>query len=405
MAERTVSIVIDVTGADDAAREVKRVRSAFDDLLGGGPGQNDRLAGFTRRSREVGQAMKEIHNAMDLRDRQRAMTGDLEDLFRRILTGARSAADLWKNIWREVADFFRRTVQEMAGAWTTNLGGIVPLLPGGALGFGSGGAALHGIGPFSGGTLLAGSSLLGGLTIGSSNRIVSALGGLASGALTGFVTRGPIGAVLGGIIGGIVGLFRGGGGQEKRHDTEIANRGFVQLAQILDDYSHFRRDFVSAVNDAQRVWSQMQSQWVRPQSAPSQWPYFAAILRSIEQTEDERNRRRQLAALGPVPEFQEGGLVGARDSGFGTRRGMLARLHPGEFVMNRHAVDRLGVSLLEGFNSGSRVASPESRVAISLEPASAQTIGEMLKRNPQALEEGLLVVLRRGGAASRALRG
>src|SRR3990172_9547871 len=116
MAERTVSIVIDVTGADDATRQVKRVRSAFDDLLGGG---QERLALFTRRSREVGQAMKEIHKAMDLRGQQRAMTGDLEDLFRRILTGARSAADVWKNIWREVADFFRRTVQEMAGAWTT----------------------------------------------------------------------------------------------------------------------------------------------------------------------------------------------------------------------------------------------------------------------------------------------
>jgi hypothetical protein len=148
----------------------------------------------------------------------------------------------------------------------------------------------------------------------------------------------------------------------------------------------------------------MQSQWVRPQSGPSQWPYFSAILRSIEQTEDERNRRRQRAALGPVPEFAEGGFVGIRDSGLGTR-GMLARVHPGEFVMNRQAVDRLGVGLLEGFNSGSRIPNSESRVAISLEPASAETLGEMLKRNPQALEEGLLVVLRRGGTASRALRG
>ena len=141
----------------------------------------------------------------------------------------------------------------------------------------------------------------------------------------------------------------------------------------------------------------MQSQWVRPQSAPSQWPYFAAILRSMEQTEDERNRRRQTAALAPVPEFAEGGLVG-------TRNGMLARLHPGEFVMNRQAVDRLGVNLLEGLNQGSEVAARDPGLAVSLEPASARTLGEMLQQNPQALEEGLLVVLRRGGAASRALR-
>jgi len=371
MAERTVSIVIDVTGADDATREVRRVRSAFDDLLGGGPGRNDSLAQFARRSREF------------------------DDLFRRILTGARSAADVWKNIWREAGDYFRRIVQEMAGAWATNLGGIIPLLPGGGMGFGSGAAALRGIGPFSGSTLLAGGSLLSALTVGSRNRIVSSLGGLGSGALTGFSLGGPVGAVLGGIVGGIVGLFRGGGGQEKRHDAEIANRGFAQLTQILEDYSHFRRDFSSAVNDAYRVWNQMQSQWVRPQSGPSQWPYFAAILRSIEQTEDERNRRRQRTALGPLPEFADGGYIG-------TRGGMLARLHPGEFVLNSQAVDRLGVSMLEGLNSG--VRSSDSGVSISLEPASAATLGEMLKRNPQALEEGLLVVLRRGGAASRALR-
>jgi len=369
MAERTVSIVIDVSGADGAAREVKRVGSAFDDLLGGG------LQTFARRGREVNATMK-----------------DLDGLLRRIVTGARSTGDVWKNVWREAADYFRRTVQEMAGAWTANLGGIVPLLPGG---FGSAGSGLSGFGPFSGSALLAGGSLLGGLTIGSGNRLVSAFGGLGSGALTGFSLGGPIGAVIGGIAGGIMGLFRGGGGSEKRHDADIANQGFAQLAKILEDYQRFRRDFASSVTAANTVWSQMQSQWVRPQSGPSQWPYFAAILRSMEQTEDERNRRRQLAAAGPIPEFAEGGLIGPQ-------RKTLAWVHSGEFVMNRQAVDRLGVSLLEGLNHGSSSAS--SAVGISIEPASAQTLGAMLKQNPQALEEGLLVVLRRGGTASRALR-
>ena len=353
MAERTVSIVIEVNGADEAAQKVRRVGSAFDDLLGDG------LQRFARRGREVHATMKE-----------------LDDLLRRIAAGARSTGDLWKNIWREAAVFFRRMVQEMAGAWSANLGGIVPLMPAGAGNFGLTAAGLQGFGPFSGNTLLAGGSLLGGLTIGSRNRAVS---------------------VIGGLVGGIAGLLRGGGGSEKRHDAEIANRGFAQLARILEDYERFRRDFASSVNAAQQIWNQMQSQWVRPQSAPSQWPYFAAILRSMEQTEDERNRRRQMAALAPVPEFAEGGLVG-------TRNGMLARLHPGEFVMNRQAVDRLGVNLLAGLNQGSEVAARDPGPAVSLEPASARTLGEMLQQNPQALEEGLLVVLRRGGAASRALR-
>jgi gas vesicle protein len=382
MAERTVSIVIDVSGADDAAREVRRVGSAFDDLLGGG------LQTFARRGREVNATMK-----------------DLDGLLRRIVTGARTTGDVWKSVWREASDYFRRAVQEMAGAWNVNLGGLLPLLPGGLsgsnFGLGSAGAGLHGLGPLSGSTLFSGGALLGGLTVGSSNRLVSALGGLGSGALTGFGLGGPLGAVVGGIVGGIAGLFGSGSGNEKRHDAEIANQGFAQLARILEDYNRFRQDFSSSVNAAQQVWNQMQSQWVRPQSAPSQWPYFAAILRAMEQTEDERNRRRQLAAAGPVPEFAEGGLVGPQR----TQRKSLAWVHDGEFVMNRQAVDRLGVSLLEGLNSGSGAGSSANGLSVSLEPASAQTLGAMLKQNPQALEEGLLVVLRRGGAASRALRG
>ena len=293
MPQRTVSIVIEVSGTEDAARQVRRVRSAFDDLLGGG---QEGLAQFLRRSREVTQSMKEIGKTLDLRERQKAMVGDLEDFFRRILTGTRSTGDLFKNIWREIADFFRRTIQEMASAWATNLGGIIPLMPGMGMGFGAGGS-LQGIGPVSGQQLLAGSTLLAGLTVGSRNRLTSTLGGMGSGALTGFTVGGPLGAAIGAVAGGLAGFFRGGSGKDKQRDAEVANRGFAQLAQILEDYSHSRRDFTSAVDSAFRIWNQMQSQWVRPQSGPSQRPYFDAILRSMQQTEDERNRRRQLLAL------------------------------------------------------------------------------------------------------------
>ena len=95
----------------------------------------------------------------------------------------------------------------------------------------------------------------------------------------------------------------------------------------------------------------------------------------------------------PVPQFANGGLVGGAG-------GMLALVHPGEYVMSKRAVDSVGVEALNrvNFGGGGR------ELSISLEPAGAQTLGEMLKRNPQALEEGLLVVLRRGGALSRALR-
>jgi len=241
---------------------------------------------------------------------------------------------------------------------------------------------------------------------------VSALGGFLGGGLTGLALgggvlagtalgafAGPIGAV----VGGLVGLLAGGGGNEKQHDAQLADQGFAQLRQIKDDYEHYRRDYASTVDAMNRVWSQMAGQFVRSESARTQRPWFDIMVEQVRQIEDERNRRRQGLSVLPLPEFQQGGLVAAPAlSRLGS--GTLAVVHPGEFVMNRQAVERLGVNALEGMNRGG-ARSQESGVSISLEPASASTLGEMLKRNPQALEEGLLVVLRRGGAASRALRG
>ena len=220
----------------------------------------------------------------------------------------------------------------------------------------------------------------------------------AGGGLPGFSFGGPIGAIIGGLIGGIASLF--GKDKKKEHDADIANQGFAQLRQILDDYNHFRRDFASSVDAANRIWSQMASEWVRPQSSPSQRPYFDAILRSIQSTEDERNRRRQMLSLMPVPEFDAGGFVGwPSQTSLTGAPGMPAILHPGEFVMNREAVDRWGVSVLDSLNRG---GSPGGGgISIAIDPDGAR----WLEQNSDALERGLAVVLRRGGAVSRALRG
>lgn len=367
MAERTLSIVIEVDGAQQSAAAIRRVRSALDDLSGSAAG----LQRLARQGREINTLFKEMTAALDYRGRSREMLGGIEDFFRTITAGARNAGDVFKNIWREAADYVSRLWHGLGRSQGTS---------------GSSGASLRELG----------GSLIGPLT-GHSNRGLSTLGGLGSGALAGFSVGGPVGAVVGGLIGGIAGFFGSSGGKEKRRDAEIANQGFAQLRQILDDYNQFRRDFASSVDSANRIWSQMQAQWARPQSAPSQRPFFEAILRSMQSTEDERNRRRQVQALLPVPQFAAGGLVHGA-GGAGT----LAVVHPGEFVMSKRAVDQLGVSALSDLNRGG--AAPGGAVTISLEPASAQSLGEMLKRNPQALEEGLLVVLRRGSAVSRALR-
>ena len=457
MAQRSVSIVIEVAGTEDAVRQVRRMRSALDDLGTGGTGNMTRLL---QQSREATQAMKEMQTSFQMGGQQKQMIADLDGFFARIVTGARTAGDVFKNVWKEVSDFFRRMVREMA-AGSLSLGGGLPLLAGGGagamgamglssallgLGIGGGGgfgsspmalnrpaptlaatlgfpattpfgdvlARLAGGGGLSGSQLLSGGMGLASLGIGNRNRVVSTLGGFVGGGLTGLALgggvlagtalgafAGPIGAV----VGGLVGLLAGGGGNEKQHDAQLADQGFAQLRQIKEDYEHYRRDYASTVDAMNRVWSQMAGQFVRSESARTQRPWFDIMAEQVRQIEDERNRRRQGLSALPLPEFQQGGFVGWRQaSGLSRQAGMPALLHPGEFVMNRQAVERLGVNALEGMNRGG-ARSQESGVSISLEPASASTLGEMLKRNPQALEEGLLVVLRRGGAASRALRG
>jgi hypothetical protein len=358
MAERTLSIVIDVEGTERGATQIRRMRSALDDLAGGGAGM-DRIV---RHGRELSGVFREIGGVVSGSGADGGVLRGIDDFFRRIATGARNAGDVLRNVWREASSY-----------------------AGQAFGGGSIGGLLASFGQ----------NVLGSF-VGNSNRAVSSLGGLGSGALTGLVSGGPVGAAIGGLMGGIAGLFGGGSGKAKRHDADIANQGFAQLRQILDDYNHFRRDFASSTDAATRIWTQMQSQWSRSQSASSQRPFFDAIYRSMQSTEDERLRRRQMQALLPVPQFASGGLVSANSSA-----GTLAVVHPGEYVMSKRAVDDLGVATLNGLNRGSR---GDQGMSISLEPASAQSLSEMLKRNPQALEEGLLVVLRRGGALSRALR-
>ncbi len=433
MPQKSVSIVIEVAGADDAVGQVRRMRSALDDLASGGAEDMNRLR---RQSGEVTQAMQEMKKAFQLRDLQKEMTGNLEDFFGRIISGARTTGDVFQNIWRQIADFFKRTVREMAAAWTQSLGGALaggaagggfPLgniftLP--AIGSGTGfppatrrnltlaetlglpatmplgdilsGTFLQGIGPLSGsGVALAGLGV-GALTIGNRNRAVSALGGAASGGLIGFSIGGPIGAGVGALIGGLVGLFSGGGGKQKEQDTAIANQGFARLREILDDFERFRIDFATALDAAHLVWNQMQAQFVRSESIRTQRPFFDEIVSSIRRTEDERNRRRQLLSLQPLPEFAAGGAVPAAT--LSLSRGLLAVLHPGEFVMNRRSVERIGLSALEGLNDGSEPRASASGQSVTLEIPSQEFFERVVERS-------IPVILRRGGKASKVLRG
>ncbi|MBI2815453.1 MAG: hypothetical protein HYX72_00790 [Acidobacteria bacterium] len=375
------------------------------------------MAGLSNLTRTQAGLTQEINQGSAAGTKHASVLKQIEDRQKSLTREAKTAQQVFRAARQELLALFGAAVGNATGGRdgiavsnpgmiysnrAPSLASTLGLPTGGRSGRALGDVFSHGIGPLSGTGLAMAGFTVGSLTVGNSNRAVSALGGMAGGAMIGTSIMPGIGTAVGAAIGGIVGLLSGGDGKNKRHDADIANQGFAQLRQILDDYYAFRRDYATSIDQAYKIWQQMESKWVRRQSAATQRPYFDQIVNAIGQTEDERNRRRQVLSMLPVPEFASGGYVGS--AGASSATGMLALVHAGEFVMTRQAVDRIGTTVLQGLNSGT-VGTATAASSISIEPASASTLANFLKSNPQALDEGLLVVLRRGGPASRALRG
>lgn len=446
-AEAQINAAIAGMEADDALRktidEVAKLGPTWESVHQEMEKGGDQMRRSLEMTWELADAERKV--AEERRREVEAFGNDIEAMYNRITSNVKSAADVFKNIRGEYLNWVKHQFFQglagmlsggspgaaTAGAGAGNagilggvLGGIIGM-PGAAA---AGGIAatppfvnhalppgavpaqtvnvagiagyppttplgtllgkLHGVGPISGGGLMMGGALLGGLTVGNSNRALSALGGLASGAMMGTALMPGIGTAVGAAIGGLVGLFSGGGGGQKRADAEIADQGFAQLRQILEDYQRFRRDYASSIDAAERVWQQMSSQWQRRESAISQRPYYDAIIADMGRTEDERNRRREWMSLKPLPEFAAGGYTGA---------GGPAMLHPGEFVMTRQAVDRIGMSVLQGLNTAGGSSTAASGDVVTVQIARVDFT--------EAVERAIPVILRKGGAASRVLRG
>ncbi len=259
---------------------------------------------------------------------------------------------------------------------------------------------LRGIGGLSGQQVLQLGLAVGGLGVGA-GRLRSTLAGAGSGALTGFTFGGPIGAAIGAVAGGLLGFFGGGRGRLKEQASGIADRGFAEIRRILDDYVNFRREYGPALATIHTIWAQMVESWQRigggvgQRSIRDQRRYFEQVLEQMRQIEEARGIRGNVIRSLPAPSFQHGGYVG--------QAFLPAALHPGEFVLSSKAVESLGVSLLQGLNtSQARMPAP---LALELSPASAEWLGDLMEHNPDALSKGIMAVIRRGGAASRALRG
>ena len=270
----------------------------------------------------------------------------------------------------------------------------------------------HSIGGVGGPTLALGGLTLAGLGLGHGS-LLGALGGLAGGALTGFAVGGPIGAIVGGIIGGIAGLF--GGNKKKESDARIEEQGFATIKQLLEEYSRQRIDYASTFEGYQQVHQQMQGAFQRPQSKRHEQYWFDQYIKQLQGIEDERNRRRDFLSGFAVPEFESGGFVdataysrarlgnarlGNARLGFAAGGEVPAILHSGEYVMSRPAVERWGADLLARMNSS--------------EPRGQASGGDGYEMHiwapskawaAKVVEEGLAVVIGKGGRASKMLRG
>jgi len=267
---------------------------------------------------------------------------------------------------------------------------------------------LRGLGPLSGDQLLGLGLSLGGFGAGSRGTLFRTATGAIGGALAGFalgsqfgVFAGPLGVATGAIIGGLLGFFGGGRGKLKEQASGIADRGFAEIRHIFDDYVNFRREYGPALAAIHTIWAQMVESWQRigggvgQRSIRDQRRYFEQVLEQMRQIEEARGIRGNVIHSLPAPSFQHGGYVG--------QAFLPAVLHPGEFVLSSKTVERLGVSLLQGLNaSQARMPVP---LALELSPASAEWLGDLMEHNPDALSKGIMAVIRRGGAASRALRG
>ena len=78
-------------------------------------------------------------------------------------------------------------------------------------------------------------------------------------------------------------------------------------------------------------------------------------IRTVTGIQRQREQTLQLLQGFPLPEFLHGGAVNGRAI-HGARGGLLAMLHPGEFVLSKEAVQAMGESLLSGFNRSPRSA-------------------------------------------------
>jgi hypothetical protein len=217
-------------------------------------------------------------------------------------------------------------------------------------------------------TMLAGLGILGGVSLaGGGGPVRGALGGALVGGGIGFglyslgLLGGPWGLVLAGIgaaIGGLVGLFRRGGQKRKSAALE---QGFEFAADdVLKQYELHKIDYENAISSLESLIASGQQtllgagtgRWGR-QGSENLTRVIRDLIARVNDLEAQRQATTTTLAGMTIPEFAIGGPVGYRlPTG-----GILAIVHPGEFVIRREAVDALGENFLTRMNRAPAFAS------------------------------------------------
>lgn len=209
---------------------------------------------------------------------------------------------------------------------------------------------------------------------------------------------------------GLSGLF--GNGQSKVDASKIADQGFAQIKSIEEQYKNFQVDYPTGINNMNTVWNQMVSQWqaiggsVGSNSIQDQGKYYQQYLTAMQAIYASRQARSGYAQSAtaslptstlvngtkglPLPEFAQGGPIPGAGS-----PGVMVVAHPGEYVMNRAAVQRVGRETLQSMNHGNDGG------GFSISKASLR---QLLAEDPTALDKPLLVWLRGSSKSARVLR-
>ncbi len=243
------------------------------------------------------------------------------------------------------------------------LGGGIPQAVGGAAQGGLGYAAFHPgqllgnlatLGPLA--AILGGASLMGRGGVGSGVAGGMLAAGGASYAMFGLAGLGVLPLAIGALVGGLIGMVRRG--RQKRKSAAL-EQGFEFAADDVEKaYELHKLDYESAISQLEGLMASGQQtllgagtgRWGR-QGAENLTRVIRDLINRVNDLEGQRQATTTTLAGMTIPEFAVGGSVpglGTRGSGLGG--GILAILHPGEFVMRQQAVDYLGQNFLAALN-------------------------------------------------------